>query len=67
MDENELTVEYSDRSRVVDLDADNLAEFFRKAPRRRSKARPRRYQVGDPVQVFSKSAGEWVDGEVTRT
>lgn len=65
----EVTVEYGDRSRIVDLNAEKLHEYFRQRPsgnRRADRQRPRGHQVGDPVEIFSRSAGEWVDGEVTR-
>lgn len=64
---SELTVEYNARQRVVNLNAPDLHEYFRRAEGGGGAApsEPKRtYAVGDAVEVFSTSAGKWLQGRV---
>jgi hypothetical protein len=65
-DGRRVTVEYGDRSRVIDLRAPNLAEFFRRLPTAAPLKKTGRYRAGEAVEVFSQSAGQWVRGEITQ-
>jgi Ran GTPase-activating protein (RanGAP) involved in mRNA processing and transport len=59
-DGDELVVKYAgDRSRIIDLCASDLSDYFRIRKRR-----PEDFVVGDEVEVFSAGVQQWLSAEV---
>jgi hypothetical protein len=55
---NKVAVEYGERMRVVDVTDPKLFNYFKPRPQAQ-------FQVGDPCEVYSRSAESWQEGVVT--